>query len=153
MFEFEPEVDVPDAPSQVVWPPILLFFGNRNRDADYFYQSEWTQYVRDHVLEVESVFSRDGVDETGDSSSDRMRFVQHTMARKRARQIARMLIDEQGTLMVAGSANGMPKDVRNTIIGIFQEVGPNGSGGWTIEQATEYVGIMERTRRYQVEAW
>ena len=136
-----------------VWPPILLFFGNRNRSADFFYRSEWLDMMRDHVLELEYAFSRDEVDQDGDASPDRIRYVQHAMIRHRAKQIGRMIIEQNGAVMVAGSANSMPKDVRETIIQILAAYGPNGSGGWSIEEATEYVKQMERTRRYQVEAW
>ncbi|KAK7409560.1 NAPDH-dependent diflavin reductase [Neonectria punicea] len=39
--------------------PTLLFFGNRNRDADYFFADEWDAAVRDGNLDVFLAFSRD----------------------------------------------------------------------------------------------
>ncbi|KAF7546896.1 hypothetical protein G7Z17_g8115 [Cylindrodendrum hubeiense] len=39
--------------------PTLLFFGNRNRDADYFFGDEWDAAVRDGDLDVFLAFSRD----------------------------------------------------------------------------------------------
>ncbi|KAJ3525086.1 hypothetical protein NM208_g11790 [Fusarium decemcellulare] len=39
--------------------PMHLFFGNRNRNADYFFHEEWDAAVRDGTLDVFLAFSRD----------------------------------------------------------------------------------------------
>lgn len=39
--------------------PSLLFFGNRNRDADYFFSAEWDAAVQEGNLDVFLAFSRD----------------------------------------------------------------------------------------------
>lgn len=42
-------------------PKQLLFFGGRNRKADYFFESDWTSLSEQGNLDVITAFSRDGV--------------------------------------------------------------------------------------------
>jgi len=47
-------------PAQAL-PKQLLFYGGRNRKADYFFESEWTSLSEQGNLDVITAFSRDGV--------------------------------------------------------------------------------------------
>jgi len=152
-YEHEPDTDPEsDDPPQRMYTPYLVLFGNRNRKADYFYEDEWESHVEEHVCEMHTVFSRDPVDEDGDASDDRMRYVQHILTKKLAPRVARMLTVEGGVVMVAGSANQMPKDVRAAIMAILEAYGDDGQG-WSEERAAQHLKMMDIKRRYLVETW
>jgi sulfite reductase alpha subunit-like flavoprotein len=149
----EPE-PAPVSPLPHAYRPFLILFGNRNRAADFFYRDQWESFDRDeHAVHFHAVFSRDAADETGDASDDRMRYVQHVLERVHSASVARMLLAEEGCVMVAGSATGsMPKDVRAALGRVLQRHGPDGNG-WSEQQAEEFLKAMDRKRRYLVEAW
>jgi sulfite reductase alpha subunit-like flavoprotein len=153
MGEREPEIGEAGE-KEVEWPPILLFFGNRNRSCDFFYQAEFSECQRERVLDLEAVFSRDARDERGVEGEDRWRFVQHLMLQKRSSDLSCLILSHNASIMIAGSAGAMPKDVRTAVVAILAEEGRKEAGGkWGEERAQEYVKMMEKTRRYQVEAW
>lgn len=82
-----------------------LFFGERNRASDYFYEEEFAAHPN---LRIETAFSRD--------QSDKI-YVQHQLE-EHATEIYNWL--EKGAhLYVCGDAKEMAKDVEKTLLGII----------------------------------
>jgi sulfite reductase alpha subunit-like flavoprotein len=126
--------------------PFLLFFGNRNRQADFFYEQEWAQWVRNDILEFEAVFSRD---------NEKDKYVQHVLLsseRGRAEQVAKALRTPNSVVMIAGSAGAMVKDIRCALLHILQLPFDN-QPTWSIETAISFLKEMDNHRRYLVETW
>ena len=145
-------------------PPYLVLFGNRNRSADFFWRGQWEQLERqERAVEFHAVFSRDEEPTSDAAAADdtqlRSRYVQHVLERDCGLDVARRLA-RGGVIMVAGSAKGrMTRDVRAAVQRILQRYGtgesaaPPDTDAWTEAQAVEYLKLMDRQRRYAVEAW
>jgi sulfite reductase alpha subunit-like flavoprotein len=186
------EDEAPSSPPPVLPAPMRPFtvvFGNRNAAADFFFRDEWEQLGLDQerVVDFHAAFSRDEpspAQEAAEAASDlqnsRRLYVQHVLERDLGASVARMLLREEGVVMVAGSAGQMTRDVRAAFVRLLQQhaheplaaapaaafahssaaaasSGSQSSGSepvpWTEEQAKEYLKLMDRKKRYLVEAW
>ena len=117
----------------------LVFFGNRNREKDYFYESEWRKMEsKGSVFKMVTAFSRD---------QNRKIYVTDKM-RKHAELIWNWISVKKCYILVAGSSLKMPNDVRNVIIEIVGKFGKMNS-----KAAQKVVANLERHRRYQSETW
>ncbi|KAH0555947.1 hypothetical protein GP486_006111, partial [Trichoglossum hirsutum] len=114
----------------------LLFFGCRNRDADYFFQGEWNDLTHKGHLEVFVAFSRD---------QRHKRYVQD-LIREQSSLIYELLYKLPGIVYVCGSSGKMPQAVREAIIEVFQA-----EGTMSRERAEAYLTKMEREGRYKQE--
>ncbi|KAL1457903.1 hypothetical protein WDU94_008083 [Cyamophila willieti] len=83
-----------------------LFFGCRNREADYYYRQEWEKAVIEGQLSVYTAFSRDQQEKI---------YVQHVMSRHLL-LLSRLLVLESATVLIAGNANDMPNAVREVLV-------------------------------------
>jgi len=112
----------------------LLFFGGRNRDADFFFSDEWEE----EGVELVTAFSRD---------QEHKVYVQHRMLEEEVRQRLRALILEQGAaFFLAGNSKQMPTQVREALVEVLADrLGQ--------EEALAYVDKMEAMGRYQTETW
>jgi len=117
--------------------PTLLYFGCRNKDKDYIYQTELENWKEDGLLDLHVAFSRDQAEK---------RYVTHLL-RETGEKIWNLL--EQGAhLYVCGDAKMMAKDVRNIVKEVSQE-----HGSMSSTEAEAYVKKLETQKRYSADVW
>ena len=110
----------------------LLFFGCRNKDADFFFGDEWGLH---EDVEVVTAFSRDQEDKV---------YVQHKMAEKQE-MICKYILDMGGWFFIAGNSKNMPSQVREALVSaLATKLG---------EMAEQFVEKMEAQGKYQTETW
>jgi len=110
-----------------------LFFGEQRRAADFFYEDQFTGYVNDGFMRLETAFSRDQAQKI---------YVQHRM-REHARDLWAWL-EEGAEFFVCGDKERMAADVDAALHEIVQT-----EGARTPEQAREYVEDLRKTKRYK----
>lgn len=109
-----------------------LFFGEKKRDFDFFYEEEWKQYGEHGHLRVELAFSRD---------QDYKVYVQDRMF-EQGQELFKWL--EGGAyLYVCGDASRMAKDVEAMLHKVIQEFGLMGP-----VESKEYIKRMRQEKRY-----
>jgi sulfite reductase alpha subunit-like flavoprotein len=121
--------------------PIVLLFGGRNRNADFFFESEWEELKKILNLKVLTAFSRD----------QRHKIYVQDRIRENHALFFNMLNDQEGTVYICGSSGIMPKAVREALIESFQN--PGVESGNSREEAEKYLIDMEKTGRYKQETW
>jgi sulfite reductase (NADPH) flavoprotein alpha-component len=89
-----------------------LFFGERNRATDYFYEEFWEELRQKNKLRLSLAFSRDCAEKT---------YVQHLMQQE-AGELWKW-IQEGAIIYICGDADQMAKDVTATLLQIAQEQG------------------------------
>ena len=116
----------------------VLFFGGRNRNADYFFEKEWQALQENMPLQVFTAFSRD---------QPKKIYVQDTIKEQSA-LVHRLLYDLKGILYICGSSGKMPQAVREALIEVFQ-------AGACIERSSAEAHLlgMEKEGRYKQETW
>ncbi|KAK9453312.1 hypothetical protein V1511DRAFT_505345 [Dipodascopsis uninucleata] len=133
-------------------PMTVLFFGNRNRTADFFYEDIWKGYsstitadpgryilMKGESAEIYACFSRDN-----DSS---IRYVQHMLEQDEiSREIGHLLVHMGGYVWVCGSKGKMPKAVRSMIQAAIEKVAGENIG-------VKYISEMDKSGRYLEETW
>jgi sulfite reductase (NADPH) flavoprotein alpha-component len=110
-----------------------LIYGGRRRERDFLYQLEWQSALKKgslHRLDV--AFSRDQAEKI--YVQDRLREHGKTLY---------AWLDSGAHLYVCGDAERMAPDVHATLIQVIAE-----HGGRSLEDATEYLNELARTRRY-----
>ncbi|RFU34896.1 hypothetical protein B7463_g1473, partial [Scytalidium lignicola] len=121
----------------------VLFFGNRNQDADFFYSHEWTQQpLMREFLEVYTAFSRDQREKN---------YVQDAL--RRESKLVYKLLMENAVVVVCGSSGKMPLAVRSALVDVMvEQEAPDGS--WKSREAAEgYMNLLEKRGRYIQETW
>lgn len=110
-----------------------LFFGDRNFESDFLYQSEWLRYRKQGLLtRLDVAFSRDTAEK---------RYVQHVMA-EQARELYAWL-EDGAVIYVCGDAERMAPDVDAALTHIIA-----GQSGVTTEAAAERVLGLRKDGRY-----
>ncbi|CAF9909728.1 MAG: NAPDH-dependent diflavin reductase [Heterodermia speciosa] len=117
---------------------MALFFGCRNKDADYFYQEEWYQLRKELPLQTFTAFSRDQKHKV---------YVQDVI-REHSELVSRLLHELEGVVYVCGSSGKMPKAVRTALTEAFTRCGKMHQG-----DAEAYLQKMEKEGRYKQETW
>ena len=116
----------------------VLFFGCRNRNADFFFESEW-ESIQDRIpLKVFSAFSRDQKEKI---------YVQDLLIQQ-CDLVFRLLYQSGGIVYICGSSGKMPLAVREALIEVFQKGGRMERG-----DAEAYLQAMEKQGRYKQETW
>lgn len=110
-----------------------LFFGEQHRKTEFFYEDEFTAYVDQGLLRLDTAFSRDQAQKV---------YVQHRM-REQARDIWAWL-QEGAEFFVCGDKERMAHDVDAELHRIAET-----EGGLTEDQAKEYVEELKKTKRYK----
>lgn len=115
-----------------------LFFGERNFTTDFFYQTEWLQYIKEGKLtRADVAFSRDQESKV---------YVQHKLE-----QQGKDLFDwlEGGAhFYVCGDAKKMARDVDDSLKKIIMK-----HGDMNLERAEEYVKYLQVADRYQTDIY
>jgi sulfite reductase alpha subunit-like flavoprotein len=120
---------------------VLLFFGCRSAETDFFFKEEWAQIaVADERLQVLPAFSRP---KRGESRQ----YVQDLM-RAEGGKIADALVRKNGKVYVCGSSGAMPKGVREALVDVMVK-----EEGMKREAAEVYLEGMEKSGRYLQETW
>jgi len=113
--------------------PCLLFFGCRNKEADFFFGDEWSKYEN---VEVVTAFSRDQEDKV---------YVQHRMVEKEE-MLCKYILEMGGWFFIAGNSKNMPTQVREALVNAL-------ATKMEQEKAEQMVEKMELDGRYQTETW
>ena len=114
-----------------------LFFGERNRKFDYFYEEDWEQWISQGKLKVDLAFSRD--------QSEKI-YVQHRMY-ENAKELW-VWLEEGAYFYVCGDAHRMAKDVEAMLQRIAQE-----QGSMSEEAAKAYVKNLRSQKRYLADVY
>jgi sulfite reductase (NADPH) flavoprotein alpha-component len=109
-----------------------LFFGERHREHDFFYEEFWNSLVQQQKLSLDLAFSRDQNDKV---------YVQHKLYEKGAKIWA--WLQEGAHFYVCGEADPMAKDVETTLQKICQDFGK-----LTPESSHAYIKQLRREKRY-----
>ncbi|GAB4234724.1 MAG: hypothetical protein Tsb0021_14070 [Chlamydiales bacterium] len=108
-----------------------LFFGERNRATDFYYDDEWKNLLKTGNLKLDAVFSRDQQEKV---------YVQHKML-EYSKEIYHWL--EQGAyLYVCGDAKRMAKDVEAALITLMIK------NDLSEEEAKNYLKQLRQEKRY-----
>lgn len=118
----------------------VLFFGCRNKSADYYFRDEWKLYQSLNMLKFFAAFSRD--------NPEQKVYVQHKMLENQE-LIYNLLVNEGAVVLIAGSSNKMPDDVRDCIKQILSKKAEKSSD----EEIDQIVNKMEAIKRIQYECW
>jgi sulfite reductase (NADPH) flavoprotein alpha-component len=111
-----------------------LFYGDQHFSTDFLYQVEWQRWLKDGVLtRMDVAFSRD---------TDQKVYVQHRMLEK-SRELYQWL-QEGASVYVCGDEKKMAHDVHATLATIIEQ-----EGGFSSEEAAEYLTRMQQQKRYQ----
>ncbi|QDC00976.1 assimilatory sulfite reductase (NADPH) flavoprotein subunit [Mesorhizobium sp. 8] len=115
-----------------------LFFGERNFDSDFLYQTEWQGFLKDEVLTRMNVaFSRDGAEKV---------YVQHRIAAE-AREVYAWL-EDGAHIYVCGDGAKLAPDVQKALVAVVAE-----QGAKSREAAAEYIGALQASHRYQIDVY
>jgi sulfite reductase (NADPH) flavoprotein alpha-component len=115
-----------------------LFFGERNFDSDFLYQTEWQELLKDGVLSRMNVaFSRDAATKT---------YVQHRLA-EQARDVYAWL-EEGAHVYVCGDGAKLAPDVHSMLTAIVEQQGARSS-----DAAGEYLATLKSDHRYQIDVY
>lgn len=111
-----------------------LIFGNQHFTKDFLYQTEWQQFQKDGYLHKYSfAWSRDQAEKI---------YVQDKI-REEAEAIWQWLQDG-AYIYVCGDASRMAKDVDKALLDVIEQ-----QGGFSREEAEEYVDHLREEKRYQ----
>ncbi|XP_053205077.1 NADPH-dependent diflavin oxidoreductase 1-like [Panonychus citri] len=107
---------------------------------DYYFKDEWINYQASGHLKVFTAFSRD--------NPDKKYYVQDEMIANQSTLIE-FMFEKKCTILIAGSSNQMPDDVRNCI----KQIILNGNDQLTKEEVEKFISKLESTRKIQYECW
>lgn len=117
---------------------LALFFGCRNKTADFFFQDEWTDLEKDLPLSMFLAFSRD---------QQRKVYVQD-LFREHKDVVFDLLYLQKGIICICGSSGKMPDAIRETLMDIFQD-----RLACSRAEAQAELQAMEKSGRYKQETW
>ncbi|XP_076454641.1 NADPH-dependent diflavin oxidoreductase 1-like [Babylonia areolata] len=115
-----------------------LFFGCRGADRDFYCRREWEALEQKNMLTLFTAFSRD---------QEAKIYVQDRIL-ENGELIWRLLQEEAASFFIAGNAKRMPDDVRAIVKTVIQQQGQRSE-----PEADAYLQSLERSRRWQLEAW
>lgn len=121
-------------------PPVqdLLFFGCRRSACDWLYRGELEALVSDKQLAHLGVaFSRDQPQKV---------YVQHKI--REAGALVYAALEAGGVIMISGSSEKMPQDVREAFVDVVEEQSQSGR-----QHAEDYIKHLESQRRYLQDTW
>ena len=114
-----------------------LFFGERNRASDFYYEDYWTQLVKEGRLRLDLAFSRDSKEKT---------YVQHRMYEERKSLWS--WLQEGAYFFLCGDAEEMAKDVEAMLQRIVHE-----EGKLDEEASRQYIRRMRTEKRFRADVY
>ncbi len=115
-----------------------LFFGNRNFEHEFLYQTEWQRFLKSGALTKMNVaFSRDNENRV---------YVQHKMDENAAELY--QWIEDGAHFYICGDMKKMAADVQNTLVSIIEK-----QGNKSKESAIEYVNQLQKQKRLQLDVY
>jgi sulfite reductase (NADPH) flavoprotein alpha-component len=115
-----------------------LFFGNRNFETEFLYQTEWQGFMKSGALtKMDVAFSRDGANK---------QYVQDKLMQNSS-EIYQWL-EEGAHFYICGDMKKMAKDVQNALVAIVAK-----HASRTTERAQEYVDNLQKERRLQMDVY
>jgi NADPH-ferrihemoprotein reductase len=122
-----------------ILPENHLFFGCRNRKADYLFQSELEGYQETNVLKsLHVAASRE--------DPNKVVYVQH-LIEEQGDMVFDVLMNRTGFLYVCGDARNMAPDVQKALVRVLEK------NNMTTVEAEEAVKKMKEEHRYLVDVW
>lgn len=109
-----------------------LFFGERNRQTDFYYEEYFLELEKQNHLQLDLAFSRD---------SEEKVYVQHKMWRQK--DLLWEWIQNGASIYVCGDANKMAKDVDQMLQKISETC-----GNLTVEQSRQWLKNLRKEKRY-----
>ena len=115
-----------------------LFFGNRNFESEFLYQTDWQKFLKSGALsKMDVAFSRD---------SNKRVYVQHKL-QENATEIYRWL-EDGAHFYICGDMKKMANDVQNTLVSIVEN-----QGAMSNDSALDYVNKMQKEKRLQLDVY
>lgn len=115
-----------------------LFFGNRNFETEFLYQTEWQKHLKNGTLtKMDVAFSRDGKEK---------KYVQHCLYENASEVFA--WLEEGAHLYLCGDMNGLSNDVQQTLMRIVSEQGHR-----SLEEAEAYLDDLQNKKRFQLDVY
>ncbi|XP_008580017.1 PREDICTED: methionine synthase reductase isoform X1 [Galeopterus variegatus] len=131
----------PDGNFGAMW----LFFGCRHKDRDYLFREELRHFRKCGILtHLKVSFSRDGP--LGEEEAP-TKYVQDNI-QLYGKQVARILLHENGSIYVCGDAKNMAKDVNDALVEIISS--ENGAGKL---EAMRTLATLKEEKRYLQDIW
>ncbi|XP_066952117.1 NADPH-dependent diflavin oxidoreductase 1 isoform X2 [Macrobrachium rosenbergii] len=116
---------------------VVMVFGCRNRDKDFFFKEEWEALVAEKKLILHCAFSRDQDDKV---------YVQHVM-RQHADSFWDLIGNKKAMVFFAGNAKRVPIDIYEALTFICEK-----GLGCSTQDVEEYMK-KDLEKRYQTETW
>ncbi len=114
-----------------------LFFGERNRSTDFFYEEFWLNLHAEGLLHLDLAFSRDQAEKV---------YVQHLLMEKQAGLWS--WLQDGALIYVCGEAENMAKAVEESWLEIFQR-----QGCMSLEEAKIYLRKLKKEKRYLTDVY
>ncbi|NDD58498.1 MAG: sulfite reductase [Chlamydiae bacterium] len=114
-----------------------LFFGERNKSTDYFYENYFESLSEAGKLRVDLAFSRD---------QEKKIYVQHKMWERKEELWC--WLKKGAYLFVCGDAQRMAKDVEQTLLLISQE-----EGNLTEQEAKNFLKALKSEKKYRTDVY
>ena len=115
-----------------------LFFGNRNFETEFLYQTEWQDFLKSGALtRMDVAFSRD---------SDKKVYVQDKLWENG--EAVYQWLEEGAHFYICGDMKNMARAVQDNLLKIVEK-----HGLLSKEQAQEYVDNLEKTKRLQLDVY
>lgn len=115
-----------------------LFFGERNFNTDFIYQTEWQKFHKKGTLSnIDLAFSRDQQDKI---------YVQHKLLQQK-KELYKW-IEEGAHIYICGDKDAMAKDVKETLIKMIES-----EGGYKEDKAQEYFKQLRKENRFQEDVY
>ncbi|XP_037654935.1 methionine synthase reductase isoform X3 [Choloepus didactylus] len=121
-----------------------LFFGCRHKDRDYLFREELRHFLKSGILtHLRVSFSRDAP--VGEEAP--AKYVQDNI-QLYSKQVARILLHENGYIYVCGDAKNMAKDVNDTLVEIISK-----ETGIEKLEAMKTLATLKEEKRYLQDIW
>lgn len=115
-----------------------LFFGNRNFESEFLYQTEWQNFLKTGALtKMDVAFSRDG---------DKKVYVQHKLL-EHSQEIYQWL-EEGAQVYICGDMKKMANDVQKALVEIVKKCGVKSK-----DEAQKYIDELQKANRLQLDVY
>lgn len=114
-----------------------LFFGERNRKTDFYYEDYWNELTKKGLLKLTTAFSRD---------QKKKEYVQHKLLENKKELWE--WVSSGAFLYVCGDANEMAKEVDVALQQVIKD-----EGNLTDEESIQYLKKMRHEKRYLLDVY